>query len=152
MGFFKDLGNSISKGLGSGIAGAAIGGISSLFGASSRAKAEQRAADLQFQNWQKTYNIQRKDALSDYIRNLHDQRELIKDQASLQKLGLEKAGINPANQDGAMSLGGASVQDVLSSDGSYNPVNQYGFFGAMSDAMNNTISCKHLSNAFKHVQ
>lgn len=108
--------------LGSGAVNTGLGMVSSLFGNAAKDKAQERAAQLQFENWQKTYNIQRKDALADYDRNLKDQRQLMIDQAGLQRQGMEAAGLNPAQGQGSISLGGANVNDVRSSEGSYNPV------------------------------
>lgn len=122
MGFFKKLIKTAGDALGAGVVNTGLGMVSSLFGNSAKDKAQERAAQLQFENWQKTYNIQRKDALADYDRNLKDQRQLMIDQAGLQRQGMEAAGLNPAQGQGSISLGGASVNDVRSSDGSYNPV------------------------------
>lgn len=122
MGFFKKLFSSVGDALGGGLVNTGLGFASSLFGNAAKDAAQARAAQLQFENWQKTYNIQRKDALADYDRNLKDQRQLMIDQAGLQRQGMEAAGLNPAQGQGSISLGGANVNDVRSSDGSYNPV------------------------------
>lgn len=124
MGFFKTIGNALTKGISGGLTSLASGAIGSLLGGISERNAQDRAAQLQFDNWSKTYNRQRMDALADYERNLQDQRQLMLDQAGLQKRGLEKAGINPANQAGNMTLTVPSINNVDQSDGSYNPVNQ----------------------------
>lgn len=124
MGLFKSIGNALTKGLSGGVTSLVGGAIGSLFSGNTERKAQERAAQLQFDNWSKTYNRQRMDAVADYERNLKDQRQLIVDQAGLQKQGLEKAGINPANQAGNMTLTVPSVNNVEQSDGSYNPVNQ----------------------------
>lgn len=122
MGFFKKLFNAAGDALGGGLVNTGLGFASSLFGNAAKDKAQARAAQLQFDNWQKTYNIQRKDALVDYDRNLKDQRQLMIDQAGLQRQGMEAAGLNPAQGQGSISLGGANVGDIRSSEGSYNPV------------------------------
>lgn len=124
MGLFKSFGNALTKGISGGVTSLVGGAIGSLIGGQSERKAQERAAQLQFDNWSKTYNRQRMDAVADYERNLKDQRQLMVDQAGLQKQGLEKAGINPANQAGNMTLTVPSVNNVEQSDGSYNPVNQ----------------------------
>lgn len=124
MGLFKSIGNALTKGLSGGVTSLAGGAIGSLIGGQSERKAQERAAQLQFENWSKTYNRQRMDAVADYERNLKDQRQLMVDQAGLQKQGLVKAGINPANQAGNMTLTVPSVNNVEQSDGSYNPVIQ----------------------------
>lgn len=124
MGLFKSIGNALTKGLSGGVTSLVGGAIGSLIGGQSERKAQERAAQLQFDNWSKTYNRQRMDAVADYERNLKDQRQLMVDQAGLQKQGLVKAGINPANQAGNMTLTVPSVNNVEQSDGSYNPVNQ----------------------------
>lgn len=124
MGLFKSIGNALTKGLSGGVTSLVGGAIGSLIGGQSERKAQERAAQLQFENWSKTYNRQRMDAVADYERNLKDQRQLMVDQAGLQKQGLVKAGINPANQAGNMTLTVPSVNNVEQSDGSYNPVNQ----------------------------
>lgn len=124
MGLFKSIGNALTKGLSDGVTSVVGGAIGSLIGGQSDRKAQERAAQLQFENWSKTYNRQRMDAVADYERNLKDQRQLMVDQAGLQKQGLVKAGINPANQAGNMTLTVPSVNNVEQSDGTYNPVNQ----------------------------
>lgn len=124
MGFFKSIGNALTKGISGGVTSLVGGALGSLIGGNAERKAQERAANLQFENWSKTYNRQRMDALADYERNLKDQRQLMLDQAGLQKQGLINAGINPANQAGNMTLTVPSVNDVAQSDGSYNPVNQ----------------------------
>lgn len=124
MGFFKSIGNALTKGISGGLTSLVGGAVGSLFGGATQRHAQERAAQLQFENWSKTYNRQRIDALSDYERNLKDQRQLMLDQAGLQKQGLINAGINPANQAGNMTLTVPSINNVAQSDGSYNPVNQ----------------------------
>lgn len=124
MGFFKSIGNALTKGISGGLTSLVGGAVGSLFGGAAERKAQDRAAQLQFDNWSKTYNRQRMDAVADYERNLKDQRQLMVDQAGLQKQGLINAGINPANQAGNMTLTVPSVNNVEQSDGSYNPVNQ----------------------------
>lgn len=124
MGFFKSIGNALTKGITGGVSSLVGGAIGSLVGGNADRKAQERAAQLQFENWSKTYNRQRMDAVADYERNLKDQRQLMLDEASIQKKGLEKAGINPANQAGNMTLTAPSVNNIEQSDGSYNPVNQ----------------------------
>lgn len=124
MSFFKSIGNALTKGISGGLTNLVGGAVGSLFGGYSERQAQERAAQLQFENWSKTYNRQRMDALADYQRNLKDQRELMIDQAGLQKQGLLNAGINPANQSGNMTLTVPSINNVQQSDGSYNPVNQ----------------------------
>lgn len=124
MGLFKSIGNALTKGISGGVTSLVGGAIGSLIGGNAERKAQERAAQLQFENWSKTYNRQRMDALADYERNLKDQRQLMVDQASLQKQGLINAGINPANQAGNMTLTVPSVNSVEQSDGSYNPVSQ----------------------------
>lgn len=124
MGLFKSIGNALTKGISGGVTSLVGGAIGSLVGGNAEKKAQERAAQLQFENWSKTYNRQRMDAVADYERNLKDQRQLMLDQASLQKQGLEKAGINPANQAGNMTLTAPSVNNIEQSDGSYNPVSQ----------------------------
>lgn len=124
MKFFKSIGNALTKGISGGLTSLVGGAVGSLFGGNAERKAQERAAQLQFENWSKTYNRQRMDALADYERNLKDQRQLMVDQAGLQKQGLINAGINPANQAGNMTLTVPSVNNVEQSDGSYNPVNQ----------------------------
>lgn len=124
MGLFKSIGNALTKGISGGVTSLVEGAIGSLIGGQSERKAQERAAQLQFDNWSKTYNRQRMDAVADYERNLKDQRQLMVDQAGLQKQGLVKAGINPANQAGNMTLTVPSVNNVEQSDGSYNPINQ----------------------------
>lgn len=124
MKFFKSIGNALTKGISGGLTSLVGGAVGSLFGGNAERKAQDRAAQLQFENWSKTYNRQRMDAVADYERNLKDQRQLMLDQASIQKQGLINAGINPANQAGNMTLTVPSVNNVQQSDGSYNPVNQ----------------------------
>ncbi len=124
MGFFKSIGNALTKGISGGLTSLVGGAVGSLFGGNAQRKAQDRAAQLQFENWSKTYNRQRMDALADYARNLKDQRQLMVDQAGLQKQGLINAGINPANQAGNMTLSVPSINNVEQADGSYNPVNQ----------------------------
>lgn len=124
MDFFKSIGNALTKGISGGLTSLVGGALGSLFGGSSQRHAQERAAQLQFENWSKTYNRQRMDALADYERNLKDQRQLMVDQAGLQKQGLINAGINPANQSGNMTLTVPSINNVEQADGSYNPVNQ----------------------------
>lgn len=124
MGLFKSIGNALTKGISGGVTSLVGGAIGSLVGGNAEKKAQERAAQLQFDNWSKTYNRQRMDALADYERNLKDQRQLMLDEASIQKQGLEKAGINPANQAGNMTLTAPSVNNIEQSDGSYNPVSQ----------------------------
>lgn len=124
MGLFKSLGNALTKGISGGLTSLVGGAVGSLFGGDSQRRAQDRAAQLQFENWSKTYNRQRMDSLADYERNLKDQRQLMLDQAGLQKQGLINAGINPANQAGNMTLSVPSINNVEQSDGSYNPVNQ----------------------------
>lgn len=124
MKLFKSIGNAFTKGISGGITSLVGGAVGSLFGGNAERKAQERAAQLQFENWSKTYNRQRMDALADYERNLKDQRQLMVDQAGLQKQGLVNAGINPANQAGNMTLTVPGVNNVEQSDGSYNPVNQ----------------------------
>lgn len=124
MGFFKSIGNALTKGISGGLTSLVGGAVGSLFGGNAERKAQDRAAQLQFENWSKTYNRQRMDALADYERNLKDQRQLMVDQAGLQKQGLLNAGINPANQAGNMTLTVPSINNVEQADGSYNPVNQ----------------------------
>lgn len=124
MGFFKSIGNALTKGISGGLTSLVGGAVGSLFGGASQRHAQDRAAQLQFENWSKTYNRQRMDALADYERNLKDQRQLMVDQAGLQKQGLINAGINPANQAGNMTLTVPSINNVEQADGSYNPVNQ----------------------------
>lgn len=124
MGLFKSIGNALTKGISGGITSLVGGAVGSLFGGASQRHAQERAAQLQFENWSKTYNRQRMDALADYERNLKDQRQLMVDQAGLQKQGLVNAGINPANQAGNMTLTVPSINNVEQADGSYNPVNQ----------------------------
>lgn len=121
---FNSLANDFASSLSSGLGSAVVGGITSLLSGDSTAKAQERAAQLQFENWNKTYNIQRKDALQDYETQKADQRQLMYDQASIQKQGLINAGINTANQTGNMTLTVPSVNDISQSNGSYNPVNQ----------------------------
>ena len=101
MGWLKKIANSIT---GNSLIGAAAGAIGSLISGHQQQQSQERAAQLQFENWQKTYGIQRRDALADYERNLADQRQLMLDQAGIQKQGLINAGINPANQAGNMTL------------------------------------------------
>lgn len=124
MGFFKSIGDALTKGISGGVTSLVGGAIGSLFGGNTERKAQDRAAQLQFENWSKTYNRQRMDALADYERNLKDQRQLMLDQAGIQKQGLINAGINPANQGGNMTLTVPSVNNIEQSEGSYNPVNQ----------------------------
>lgn len=124
MGIFKSIGNALTEGISGGVTSLVSGAIGSLVGGNAQRQAQERAAQLQFENWSKTYNRQRMDALADYERNLKDQRQLMVDQAGLQKQGLINAGINPANQAGNMTLTVPSVNNVEQSDGSYNPVNQ----------------------------
>lgn len=124
MKFFKSIGNALTKGISGGLTSLVGGAVGSLFGGNAERHAQERAAQLQFENWSKTYNRQRMDAVADYERNLKDQRQLMLDQASIQKQGLINAGINPANQSGNMTLTVPSVNEVQQSDGSYNPVNQ----------------------------
>lgn len=124
MGLFKSIGNALTKGISGGITSLVGGAIGSLVGGNADRKSQERAAQLQFENWSKTYNRQRMDALSDYERNLKDQRQLMVDQAGLQKQGLINAGINPANQAGNMTLTVPSINNIEQADGSYNPVNQ----------------------------
>lgn len=124
MGLFKSIGNALTKGISGGVTSLVSGAIGSLVGGNAQRKAQERAAQLQFENWSKTYNRQRMDALADYERNLKDQRQLMLDQASIQKQGLINAGINPANQAGNMTLSVPSVNNIDQADGSYNPVNQ----------------------------
>lgn len=124
MGLFKSLGNALTKGISGGLTSLVGGAVGSLFGGNAERKAQDRAAQLQFENWSKTYNRQRLDSLADYERNLKDQRQLMVDQAGLQKQGLLNAGINPANQAGNMTLTVPSLNNVEQADGSYNPVNQ----------------------------
>lgn len=124
MKFFKSIGNALTKGISGGLTSLVGGAVGSLFGGASQRHAQDRAAQLQFENWSKTYNRQRMDAVADYERNLKDQRQLMVDQAGLQKQGLINAGINPANQAGNMTLTVPSINNVEQSDGSYNPVNQ----------------------------
>lgn len=124
MGFFKSIGNALTKGISGGLTSLVGGAVGSLFGGASQRHAQDRAAQLQFENWSKTYNRQRMDSLADYERNLKDQRQLMLDQAGLQKQGLINAGINPANQAGNMTLTVPSLNNVQQADGSYNPVNQ----------------------------
>ena len=124
MGLFKSIGNALTKGISGGLTSLVGGAVGSLFGGATQRHAQDRAAQLQFENWSKTYNRQRMDALADYERNLKDQRQLMLDQAGIQKQGLINAGINPANQAGNMTLTVPSVNNVEQSDGSYNPVNQ----------------------------
>lgn len=124
MGLFKSIGNALTKGISGGVSSLVGGAIGSLVGGNAQRVAQERAAQLQFENWSKTYNRQRMDALADYERNLKDQRQLMLDQASIQKQGLINAGINPANQAGNMTLTVPSINNVEHADGSYNPVNQ----------------------------
>ena len=124
MKLFKSIGNALTKGISGGVSSLVGGALGSLFGGNAERKAQERAAQLQFENWSKTYNRQRMDAVADYERNLKDQRQLMLDQAGIQKQGLINAGINPANQAGNMTLTVPSVNNVEQSDGSYNPVNQ----------------------------
>lgn len=124
MGFFKSIGNALTKGISGGLTSLVGGAVGSLFAGNTQRKAQDRAAQLQFENWSKTYNRQRMDALADYDRNLKDQRQLMLDQASIQKQGLINAGINPANQAGNMTLTVPNINNVEQADGSYNPVNQ----------------------------
>ena len=124
MGFFKSIGNALTKGISGGITSLVGGAIGSLVGGSSQRHAQDRAAQLQFENWSKTYNRKRMDAVADYERNLKDQRQLMLDQAGIQKQGLINAGINPANQAGNMTLTVPNVNNVEQSEGSYNPVIQ----------------------------
>ena len=124
MGLFKSIGNALTKGISGGLTSLVGGAVGSLFSGNAQRKAEERAAQLQFENWSKTYNRQRMDALADYERNLKDQRQLMLDQAGLQKQGLINAGINPANQAGNMTLTAPSINNIEQADGSYNPVNQ----------------------------
>lgn len=124
MKFFKSIGNALTKGISGGLTSLVGGAVGSLFGGATQRHAQERAAQLQFENWSKTYNRQRMDALADYERNLKDQRQFMVDQAGLQKQGLINAGINPANQAGNMTLTVPSINNVEQADGSYNPVNQ----------------------------
>lgn len=121
MGWLKKIANSIT---GNSLIGTAAGAIGSLISGHQQQQSQERAAQLQFENWQKTYGIQRRDALADYERNLADQRQLMLDQAGIQKQGLINAGINPANQAGNMTLTAPNISSVNASQGSYNPVNQ----------------------------
>ena len=143
MGLLKNIGNALTKGLTGGITSLVGGAVGSLVGGNAERKSQERAAQLQFENWSKTYNRQRMDALADYERNLKDQRQLMLDQASIQKQGLEKAGINPANQAGNMTLTVPSVNNVEQSDGSYNPVSQFASpelaFGQYVQKMNDPL-------------
>lgn len=124
MGFFKSIGNALTKGISGGLTSLVGGAIGSLVGGNAERQAQERAAQLQFENWSKTYNRQRMDALADYERNLKDQRQLMLEQAGIQKQSLINAGINPANQAGNMTLTVPGINNVEQSDGSYNPVNQ----------------------------
>lgn len=121
MGWLKKIANTIT---GNSLIGTAAGAIGSLISGHQQQQSQERAAQLQFENWQKTYGIQRRDALADYQRNLADQRQLMLDQAGIQKQGLINAGINPANQAGNMTLTAPNINNVNGSEGSYNPVNQ----------------------------
>lgn len=121
MGWLKNIANSIT---GNSLIGTAAGAIGSLISGKQQQESQERAAQLQFENWQKTYGIQRRDALADYERNLADQRQLMLDEAGIQKQGLINAGINPANQAGNMTLSAPNISSVNASQGSYNPVSQ----------------------------
>lgn len=113
MGFFSSLLGGIAK-VGGAITGlGAIGdGVSSLFGGdTSSTKQAKKLAQQQFQ-MQQALNQQQNDfakenALLDYQR----QRELTRDNASLQQEGKIQAGINPATSDGSTAAA-ASVNPV----------------------------------------
>ena len=121
MGWLKKIANSIT---GNSLIGTAVGAIGSLVSGHQQQQAQERAAQLQFENWQRTYGIQRKDALADYQRQLNDQRQLMLDQAGIQKQGLINAGMNPANQAGNMTLTVPNIDNTRESSGTYNPVSQ----------------------------
>ena len=76
---FSSIANDFTSSLSSGLGSAVVGGLTSLLSGDSTAKAQERAAQLQFENWNKTYNIQRKDALADYETQKSDQRQLMLD-------------------------------------------------------------------------
>lgn len=113
MGFFGSLLGGIAN-IGGAITGlGAIGdGISSLFGGDSSSTSQaKKLAEQQFQ-YQQALNQQQNDfakenALLDYQR----QRELTRDNASLQQEGKIQAGINPATSDGSTAAA-ASVNPV----------------------------------------
>lgn len=113
MGFFSSLLGGIAN-VGGAITGlGAIGdGISSLFGGdTSSTKQAKNLAQQQFQ-MQQALNQQQNDfakenALLDYQR----QRELTRDNASLQQEGKIQAGVNPATSDGSTAAA-ASVNPV----------------------------------------
>lgn len=99
------------------ILAAGISATNSMLGGFAQNVANKKAIQQQYDNWLKSYNIQRNDNLTDYANQLKDQRQLMIDEASLKKLGLEKAGINTANQVGNMSLGASPSADISSASG-----------------------------------
>lgn len=116
------------------IQGAAALGSSLISGFSQNATSKSALAK-QFENWQKSYDITRKDALSDYKQQLSDQRQLMVDEAALKKTGLEKAGINTANQVGNMSLGASPSADIRQGEGQMFDVPQTSAFSEFGQTL-----------------
>lgn len=90
MGFFDTI-SKIAAPLSS-----LIGGGMSLIGGAINNSNQKKAEQRQQQYWKQQHDILRGEQLQDYETQKKDQRQLIMDEASLQKQGLINAGLSPA--------------------------------------------------------